>query len=146
VWQWIEPFRARVTDDFSPQTVEEFVAASLARTRHAQTWGVWRGEELGGVICLEHLNPVHCQSQILCKREFWGETPSAIRQVYELAFARGVQKISSVVFPDNHAIRSLARQIGAKQEGVLVHHTRRGGAPTNMLMLGLVKEDFHATA
>lgn len=146
VWTWIQSFRARVCDDFAPKTLDEFVEQSIERAKRERTWGVYRDDELGGLITFHQINPVTGVSHVLFKRSFWGEatTIPAITAVYRELFAAGVRKISSAVFADNHAILSLARKIGAREEGLLRQHTQRDGRMVDMVALGLLKEDFDA--
>jgi len=146
VWQWIQPFIGRVSDDFSPATQDAFVEGHLARLHSAETWGVWRGDDLGGLIWIEMLNPVLAQTHVIFKKEFWGRatTETAIRDVYGKVFEAGVQKITSYVFENNHAILALAKAVGARQEGLLRNQTLQRGVPVNMIAIGLLKEDFYA--
>jgi RimJ/RimL family protein N-acetyltransferase len=145
VWSWIQDFRQRVTDDFSPRTLTEFVAqwAELAPTR--KTWGVWRDGELGGLIVWEPWPmPGIGVSHALFKREFWGRatTHTALVSVYRELFDGGVRKILGFPFRSNHAIVGLGKALGARTEGVLRQQTLQGGRPVDLVILGLLKEDF----
>lgn len=143
IWSWMEEFRSSVADDFAPTTLDAFMRDWDARTTE-ERWAVYRDGELGGLISIQPLNPVVVTSHILFKKDFWGQetTIPAIRKVYEEVFDRGVIKISSAVFNDNHAIKGLAKKIGAKREGILKNQTLRGGKPVHMAALGLLKEEF----
>lgn len=147
VWEWIQPFKARVSDDFSPQDLDDFVAGNLALAKHSKTWAVYRDGELGGVIWIEPRTPVLVQSHVVFKRAFWGRatTEVAIRQVYSQVFDAGVGKIASFVFERNHDIVHLAKSLGARKEGLLRNHTMQNGEPVNMVALGLLREDFYAS-
>jgi len=144
VWSWIQAFRKRVTDDFSPKTLEEFVEQweSLKDTR--QTWGVWRGGELGGMVSAEPWGPGIVVSHALFKREFWGSatTRRALELIYKDLFDSGVRKIMGFPFASNHAIISLGKSIGARTEGVLHGQTMQNGKPVDLTLLGLLKENF----
>jgi len=146
VWTWIQTFRARVCDDFAPKTLEEFVEQTLERAARERTWGVYRDDELGGLITFEQVNPVTGISHLLFKRSFWGEatTIPAIATVYREIFESGIRKICSAAFRDNYAILELARKIGAREEGLLRQQTQRNGRMVDMTALGLLKEDFYA--
>jgi len=144
VWTWIETFRHRVADDFAPQTLPEFVRYWEQRKLIDRTWGVWRGEDLGGLITIEELNPAVVSSHCLFKRSFWGPeiTVEALRQVYSEIFNEGYQKIVSFAFRDNSQLLGLARKLGAEKEGVLRRQTVREGKPVDMIAIGLLREDF----
>lgn len=149
VWVWMESFRHRIVDDFGPQTLEAWVEFGLAMGARSRTWAVYRGEELGGLITFDRHSPVMGTSFAMFKRSFWGRatTDAALRAVYGGLFAEGaapprLQKIASVVFEDNHAMRDLSRRGGGKEEGLLREHAMRGGKPVNMVLIGMTRGDF----
>jgi RimJ/RimL family protein N-acetyltransferase len=144
VWFWMDAFRGRVTDDFSPKSIEEFVAGAIASSEieGVTTWGVWRGDELGGMVSIRRLDARVATAQSLFKSQFWGESEDALRQVYAEVFASGIEKLCSQAFPDNHQILALAQGLGAEVEGRLRRQTVRGGKPADILELGLLQEDF----
>ena len=144
IWQWIQSFRWRVADDFAPQTLEEFVSHWATRRYHERTWGVWRGDDLGGMIAVETVSPILVTSHCLFKRSFWGAetTIPALQQVYRQIFDEGTLKILSFAFADNKQLLGLARKIGAKKEGTLRRQTMREGKLVDMIAIGLLKEDF----
>lgn len=150
VWLWTRDIRNRIMDDFGPQDVVAFVEWAIQLQERARVWGVWRrtaeGEELGGLVTFEPANPVMGVTHVVFRKSFWGRdtTVEALRQAYSLVFASGILKISSVVFQDNHTVRALARRGGAREEGIFLGHTLRGGKPTNMVALGIRKEDFQS--
>ena len=144
VWLWVQQFRRQISDDFSPKTLDEFVDVEMERMNRQMTWGVYRDGELGGLIVFEPSSPVAGTSHITFRRSFWKPktTVPAIREAYSEIFAAGYRKILSFVFADNNAIRSLAREIGLKEEGVLRGQTLRNGRPIDMVALGLLREEF----
>lgn len=143
-WLWTRDLRGRIMDDFGPRTLEEFVVWAVRTSERARTWGVWKSGELGGLVTFEAHNPVMGVSHVVFRKTFWGRatTVAALRAVYGEVFSSGIQKIASVVFEDNHAVRALARRGGAREEGVLRAHTLRGGKPASMIALGILKEEF----
>lgn len=144
-WAWIQSFRNRVSDDFSPKTLEEFVEYWEAKRETQQTWGVWRGEELGGLISWEPYGaPGIGVGHAMFKREFWGSktTRRAMEMVCTELFTSGTRKIMGFPFASNHAIIALYKSIGARKEGVLRGQTMQGGKPVDMVALGLMKDDF----
>jgi len=143
VWNWMQSLRTKLCDDYAPQSLDEFLAHWERQT--CDTWGVLRDGELGGYVSFEKLTPVVGTAHILFKRSFWGfrTTIPALELVYAQAFERsGVSKILSLVFRDNHAIRALARHVGAREEGIFRNHTMRNGKPVDMVAIGLLKGEF----
>jgi len=144
VWTWIEDFRHRVADDFSPKTLAEFMLHWRERKPFRKTWGVWRGEDLGGLVIYEAWQPGVGTSHALFKRSFWGRTTTrqALELVYAEVFASGVRKIVSFPFRGNNAIIALGKGLGAVTEGVMKAQTLRDGKPVDVIVLSLFKEDF----
>jgi RimJ/RimL family protein N-acetyltransferase len=145
VWAWMEAFRSRVADDFSPQTLDAFMAQWDDRASSEQRWAVYRNDELGGLVTLQPLSPCVLGSHCVFKRSFWGSdtTTEALHQVYSLAFEiPTINKIFGVVFHDNAQIIGLCKSLGFTIEGRLRNHTMRGGQPVDMIALGLTREDF----
>lgn len=141
VWKWIEAFRWRVADDFGPKTLDEFVQHV---GREPLTWGVFRGDELGGLVTARPLSPVTVESAYLFKREFWGSeaTAEGLRTVYAELFAKGYERIFGLVFADNAQLLGLMKRMGFEREGRLRAHTRRNGKPVDLIVAGLLKGDF----
>lgn len=145
MWDWIEEFRHRVADDFAPRTREEFVAHCLARAAGSErSWAIRRDGELCGLVTYEAANPVTGTTHALFRKDYWGHetTVEGLRQVYEALFASGVRKLMGPVFRDNRAIIAVGMMMGAKREGILRQQTMRGGKPVDVVVLGLVAEDF----
>jgi RimJ/RimL family protein N-acetyltransferase len=141
----MEEFRRRVTDDFSPRTLADLVAQWEKTKPARRTWGVWRGDELGGLVVWEPWpTPGIGESSALFKRSFWGRDTArtALRLVYGELFADGVRKILSLPFRHNCAIVELQKSVGARVEGRLREQTYADGKPIGVLVLGLLKEDF----
>lgn len=145
VWVWMEPIRHRVMDDFSPQTVEEFVEQRMNASPFEATFGVERGGELGGLITVQPLNEYLASAHCLFKQSFWGSdvTLAACRQVFQELFENtSIQKISSIAFADNHQILTLVRKLGGDKEGHLYRNTLRNGKPADQMVLAIQKQDF----
>lgn len=148
VWVWIEEFRNRVMDDFSPQTLEEFVQQRMGANPYEATFGVERGGELGGLITVCPLNPYLANAHCLFKKSFWGSdvTLAACRQVFSEMFENtSIQKITSIAFADNHQILALVRKLGGNKEGHLYRNTQRDGKPADQMVLAIQKQDFLET-
>lgn len=144
VWTWIEDFRHRVVDDYSPKSLSEFVRHWKEREPFRKTWAIWRGEDLGGLVIYEPWQPGVGTSHALFKRSFWGRevTRAALEQVYGEIFDSGTRKVVSFPFRDNAAIIALGKSLGAVTEGVLKGQTLRNGEPVDVVILSLFKEDF----
>lgn len=149
VWSWLGDFRSRVCDDYSPQNVQDFVIHMMRKARDQETWAVHasRGggpEELCGMITYEPTAPGVGTTHALFRKDYWGHdiTVPALSTVYAGLFERGVRKIIGAPFRDNRAIVELGRKLGARVEGRLRAQTMRGGKPVDVVLLGLLKEDF----
>lgn len=144
VWQWIADFRRSVADDFAPATCSAFVEQQLARAEHSRTWAVYHDAELCGLVAYEPVSPVTGMTHAMFRKDFWGHaiTETALRMVYAEIFAGGARRIFGTPFTTNHASNALAMRLGFKKEGVLRKHTLRGGKPADMIVLGLLKEEF----
>jgi RimJ/RimL family protein N-acetyltransferase len=141
----MQSFRARVMDDFGPQTQHAFVDQML-RANPAETWGVYRDDELGGLVWVARLTPVVAMAHTVFQRSFWGReiTRPAVAEAFRQTFAAGVEKIAASVFADNHQIRALARDVGMREEGQRRAHTRRGGKPIDLVDYGILRGELHA--
>lgn len=143
IWGWLEPFRWRVSDDFSPKTLTEFIAFYRAQSERSTTWAVYRDGELGGVITYEQVSPVVGTAHCTFKKSFWGRTTtmpalqSAIAQMFERC-----SKLSLQVIDGNKAMLALLKELGASKEGTLIAQTTREGKPVDLVMLALFKDKF----
>jgi RimJ/RimL family protein N-acetyltransferase len=146
IWEWIEPFRWRVSDDYSPKTLMEFVLHFQATAARSKTWGVYRDGELGGCITYDQVSPIVGTAHVVFKKSFWGHatTFSALQLAMAECF-ESCQKLSQPVVSGNKAMISLLKKLGASTEGTLVAHSRRDGKPIDIVLLALfrpaVKED-----
>lgn len=152
----MEPYRAKVSDDFSPQTLPDFLQAMAAKWDALGSWGVYAvGDdggpgELGGLITFEQLTPWVGTAHFILKQEFHrkGIAVIAARQAAaEIFEGEGIGKLVFYPLAGNLAIGSLLCNIGARREGTLVGHTLCGGKPTDMWVYGLLKTEFqHASS
>ena len=146
VWNWIQDFRDRVADDYSPKTMAEFMAHWEERGPLRRTWAVWRNEDLGGIVIFEPWQPGVGTSHAIFKRSFWGRATArrALELVYREIFESGVRKVVNFPFKGNNAIIALGKSLGAVTEGVLRGQTMRHGQPADVVVLSLFREDFYA--
>lgn len=144
VWSWIQPFRDRVLDDFSPQTIEDFVAARLSAPETEQTWGVLRDGELGGMVTFQRLSPVLGTCHCVFKKDLWGHstTVPALRQIAEEVFSTGVNKLTLPLMRGNRAMAAILSMLGGYQEGILKQQTQQHGKPADMVLYALTREGF----
>jgi RimJ/RimL family protein N-acetyltransferase len=165
VWAWTENFRARISDDFGPQTLEEFIDAMLMNEGQQKTWAVYADGELGGMITYQRLTPWLGTAHCVFKPEFQGRLPgsrlepriaaeprrriavdactSAVREMFE----QGIGKLVFYPLAGNIGLGAMLQRMGAKCEGQLRAHTLCGGQPKAMKVYGLLKQEFeHASS
>lgn len=142
VWLWLQDARDRVTDDFSPRTRDEFL--EMWESRAERRWGVWAGEDLCGLIAMQPVNPVTACCHVTLKKQCWGRgiARRALHLALTEAFAAGLERAFSNPYADNHTVISLFKALGFSVEGRLRHHTRQGGKPRDLILLGLLKGEL----
>jgi RimJ/RimL family protein N-acetyltransferase len=146
VWQWIQPFRHRIHDDFSPNSEETFVAWMRQRTEGQFTVGVVRDDKLGGLIWCEG-NAVSGNVHAIFSKAFWGSATSvpaldAAARCYFLT--TGARKLNTQFFRHNGAVRSMVKTLGLQREGILRSMTMQGGEPVDVETWGITREEFFA--
>lgn len=144
VWGWIQKFRHKVADDFSPKTLDEFVSLEASRWERQKTWAIYGDGELGGLVIFERVSPWRGEAHVLLKPDFQGKgvAMKACRQAVSEMFAHGVGKLSFSVLEKNLAVGSLICNLGGRREGCLRSETVQGGHPTDVWVYGLTKADF----
>ena len=144
VWRWIEPFRAKVADDFSPRDEHQFIAHMVEKWEGQKTWAIYRDSELGGLITFEKLSPWLGTAHLLLKPDFQGKGISlpVCKQAIAAMFEEGVGKLEFYPLAGNLAVGSLIVNLGAQREGRLRAHTVCDGKPTDVCVYGLLKEEF----
>lgn len=147
VWGWIAKFRERISDDFSPRTQDEFVAALAESWPRYLTWAIRADGELGGLVTFERLSPWIGTARIVLKPDFQGKglAAKAARAAAAEIFATGVGKLALHLFEGNLALSSMAASLGAKREGCLKGHSLRDGKPIDVWVYGLSKAQFERT-
>jgi RimJ/RimL family protein N-acetyltransferase len=148
VWRWIEPFREKVSDDFSPRDLTAFLDCMQAQWGRLRTWAVHGGGELGGLVTFERMSPWLGSVRYLLKPDFQGHgfTLKASRLAVAEMFAEpGLGKLEFQVLAAPYcATSSLVCALGARREGTLIGHTMSGGHPRDVWLYGLSKEGFEA--
>lgn len=148
VWRWVEQFRSKVSDDFAPKTLVDFIEAMDRSRDRQESWAVCVDGELGGLITFERLSPWLGTAHCIFKTDFQGKGVSlkALRVAFAEMFDTGIGKLSFYTFAGNLAIGSLVCNLGGKREGTLTGQTLIDGKPADILVYGLSKENFNATA
>lgn len=146
VWGWVSSFRDRITDDFSPKTLEDFLLMKATQFERNRTWAIYGDGELGGLIEFERFSPWIGQGHFLLKPEFQrkGISIKAARVASAEVFKMGVGKVIFQHMTNNMALGSLLINLGAVREGTLKNHTLCAGKPVDMALYGLSKESFEA--
>lgn len=138
IFSWMAPFMARVSDDYSPKTMDAFVEWFMGQSAVMKTWGVYRDGELGGVISFQQISPVVGTAHATFKKTFWGQATSVpALQLASAEMFQTCQKVALPVFGNNKSMLGLLAKLGAKKEGILKAHTVRDGKPLDIVMLAL---------
>ncbi len=147
LWSWLQPFKQTVLGDESPQSISEFVDAWRERISAAQTWGVKRNDEFGGYIEFKQIGygiPSVGVCEALFKQSFWGKqnTLPILDQVMKELFAYDVDMVLFRPFQHNKAIRSLVKELGAREIGDVPSGETTNGIPVPRTLFGLVAEQW----
>jgi RimJ/RimL family protein N-acetyltransferase len=161
VWDWAAARLDKVSDDFGPSTRDEFIDRKLRESelviqREVEgeivtvplvtTWGVWKGEKLGGYVSF-HRDPFRVwmgEAHTIFRKDFWGwaTTAPALVSVARQIFKVGIKKITMRPFQDNQAMHALIEHIGGVHEGTLRSETLRDGKLVNVKVYGLMQEEL----
>jgi RimJ/RimL family protein N-acetyltransferase len=148
VWRWIETFREKVSDDFSPRDLKSFLESMARRWDRQKTWAVRAGDELGGLVIFERRTEWLGTARYVFKPDFQGKglaVKACRAAVAQMLAEPGIGKLEFHALAGNLAIGSLVCSLGAKREGTLEGHTLCGGKPTDVWLYGLRKEAFEET-
>jgi RimJ/RimL family protein N-acetyltransferase len=131
-----------LADDFSPKTLDGFI--HHARATWTRSWGIWVGEELGGIITYRAWSPVCGELHIICRRDFWGRERTDAAAVLAMGdvFAYGAIKVMGVAFAENKQVRAMLKRLGFSREGQLRKHTLHRGRPVDVMLFGMTKQEF----
>jgi len=143
-YDWSRRYWRHVAHDGIPKNFDEWFVmhATALFDPCVRSWGVWRGDELGGFLWAvidRWIARPHC----IFKRTFWGyeTTLASIRLGIDQVFRDGVTKIEMWCYEDNARAMALYRALGCVQEGCLSRQVRRDGEYTSMNIWGLSKEE-----
>ena len=137
-WPWIDAAWYYLADDFAPRNQQDFFA--MKRALGANLIGVWRDDDLGGMLIHERVSPTiavaHC---VFSKRFSDGHTTlEAIELGKELARASGIHVIWCLIPEDHRAMRALIKRAGARFEGILYERFLRKGTWTNFASYSII--------
>lgn len=145
VYDWIKAYKETLLGDRAPETPREFVAEFAKRRANAQTWAVQRDGVYGGYIefspMIGHIG--YCEA--LFKKSFWGHerTLPVLDDVMGQIFGEDdTRVIFFQPFQHNKAIRSLVKELGAREIGDVPYGETRDGKPVNRTLFGLVAEQW----
>jgi RimJ/RimL family protein N-acetyltransferase len=144
VFSWISTFRSKVSDDFGPQTLAEFMIFASRKWKTQKTWAIYSDGELGGLITFERISPWLGTAHWIFKPDFQGKGIAARASRIAVAemFESGIGKLAVYPLAGNLAIGSLLTGLGAKREGTLIEQTVCNGKPTDIWVYGLTKSQF----
>jgi RimJ/RimL family protein N-acetyltransferase len=139
-WLWMQPYWRQLVDDSIPRDLDFFVENQ--RMKGAVSFGVYRDDELGGLLTQVTVSPWKCFGDCVFKKSFWGRdtTVPALEAGKRLAWSMGYHKISCIVFEDNHLMIGLLNRVGGIFEGILLEDTQREGRKVNMLSYALLRD------
>lgn len=150
VWYWLSGIRS---DDFAPQTLDQFVDAMLDAIEHQMTWAIIGNGELGGMVTFQRLTQWVGTAHIMLKPELQGKgvAAPALRIAFGEMFETGIGKL--IFYPlgsddgiDGRsrglAVGALLISLGAQREGTLRAQTLVKGKPTAINIYGLLREEF----
>jgi len=129
--RWFE--RARVGGDR-----EEFIIL----------WRASGAEAAVGTIGLSHIEPQHGRAEygILIgdpSARGQGVARAASELLLDYAFGpRGLERVYLQAFADNAAALQLYVRLGFVREGVLRRHARRDGEPRDVVVMGILKDEW----
>lgn len=138
VFRWLEPFRYQTAH--CEETIEQFVRGEMERQERLITWGITKGDELGGYAECEVLDRVGMMNLIF-KRSFFKDDVAqpALRMVLADAFERGLEILIFEPGLRARSVKRLFREVGARECGML---DAEEGKPERMAM-ALTLGDWH---
>jgi RimJ/RimL family protein N-acetyltransferase len=104
--------------------------------------------EIVGAIGLENINLVNgtaCTWQIVGEKKYWGKGIGTEAKILLLEYAfqtLRLEKIGAEVMASNAGSLCYNEKCGFREEGRLRSHIFRGGARHDLILLGVLKEEF----
>ncbi len=138
-WKWVEESWTAFADDDQERSMDAFFGER--RRRHAIFLGVWRDEDLVGLLICEPFTRHCCMAYCVFRRRSTSpsETDRALNLGYEFAWKLGYRRIWAWVHQDNVAMQRALKRTGAVFEGVLYALGQRDGRPANVVSFALLR-------
>jgi len=138
-WHWA---KRAAFDDSAPRSLDEYVELHLKG--NAETFGIYRDGDLGGVVVVERASSAVRTAHIVLARRFWGMPVEPLRAIAEGLFHADprLQRIQAVVPAWNRTACGLCRRMGAVREGVLRNYCIRNGKPADAVVFSVIREDI----
>ena len=122
-------FAHQTIDSRAPRTFGEFNRKAQQDLEDGgMTFAVLKEGLVMGGVWFEAIGDGQCLGHLVFERQGISSTEKlqASRQAIEELFASGFRKIVWTFFADNRAFRIFLKRLGAKHEGLLRQHLRRG--------------------
>lgn len=168
---WAHCYKTYITDDFGPQTDEEFkeyfkqqlssdsVLTYAIIDKHNRTS---RSAEvpLIGIIVFNLTSPATGYIHVLTSRKAWGTKIRQGKIIHELSRPMideagelvlkdlfdqlNLLRVNAYIVKNNTAARALLKRMQFTQDGYFKSGTQVNGQPVDLLHFGLVREDYYA--
>jgi RimJ/RimL family protein N-acetyltransferase len=132
-------YAAKMEEGFAGRTLFQWVVADREADR------------LMGTVTLFHWDRENRRTEVgyILGRAHWGRgyAQEAVRAALRFAFtAMDVHRVEADVHPDNEASLRLLERLGFRREGYLRTRWWVGGAPSDSVVLGLLRDEFEASS
>lgn len=143
--KWTMAARRWTLDDFAPVGAGPLFDHIVERLGRGPTWAIYADCELAGIVAVIATSEVAAEIHITLGFRHWGRDvarQAAAAVVKELFETTTVRKISAPCFAGNTMAEGLASRLGFTREACFRSQTMRGGAPADVAVWGLTKEDW----
>jgi ribosomal-protein-alanine N-acetyltransferase len=117
-----------------------------------ETWRIDTAEDRPvGQIELVDIHPLQRRAEVhlsIGEKDVWGRGygARAVRRLLEHAFEDlGLRRVFAMADEDNVRVIRCLERCGFAREGLLRHHRLRHGLPADMVVMGVLDEEFRAT-
>lgn len=149
VLHWLQ-----LSEDPPELRTEEFVRERHERMQVDPSTEVWRidtdEDRPVGQVELVGINPLQRRAEVhllVGEKDVWGHGygARAVRRLLERAFEDlSLRRVSTIADGDNVRVIRLFERCGFVREGLLRRHRLRHGEPTDMVVMGLLDEEYRA--
>ncbi len=143
-WRWMLSSWKFLADDFMLPDLSLFLR--LKEEQNAIHLGVYRDDELGGLLMFEPMSPWLCQCHAVFRpakeRRDWDKDAlvTSLELGKRFAWGAGYGKIAAVTFEDNTLLIRLIERIGGVLEGRFEQETFREDQLVTMVRYGIFRE------